>query len=149
MTFANFAPVARLGNIVARAICRPLMLLMLAMPLGCSPDGDPPMLAMPLGCSPDGDPPAPTRAVFIDAVTKQVVVTAAAAQYPALHPETGQATLMPAMHCPRCVAWRRVPPPDQLNQAGQALTCAKCKQPLQIEGPLPSELPENLASTQP
>ncbi len=134
MTFANFAPVARLGNIVARAICRPLMLL---------------MLAMPLGCSPDGDPPAPTRAVFIDAVTKQVVVTAAAAQYPALHPETGQATLMPAMHCPRCVAWRRVPPPDQLNQAGQALTCAKCKQPLQIEGPLPSELPENLASTQP
>jgi hypothetical protein len=134
MTFANFAPVARLGNIVARAICRPLMLL---------------MLAMPLGCSPDGDPPAPTRAVFIDAVTKQVVVTAAAVQYPALHPETGQATLMPAMHCPRCVAWRRVPPPDQLNQAGQALTCAKCKQPLQIEGPLPDELPENLASTQP
>lgn len=134
MTFAKFAPVGRLGNIVARASGRPLMLL---------------LLALPLGCSPDGDPPAPPRAVFIDAVTKQVVVTAAAAQYPAIHPETGQATLMPAMHCPRCVAWRRVPPPDQLNQAGQALTCAKCKQPLQMEGPLPGELPENLASTQP
>ncbi len=134
MTFAKFAPFGRLGNSVARAFGGLLALL---------------LLALPLGCSPDGDPPAPTRAVFIDAVTKQVVVTAAATQYPAIHPETGQATLMPAMHCPRCMAWRRVPPPDQLNQRGQALTCAKCKQPLQIEGPLPGELPENLASTQP
>jgi len=125
MTFAKFAPFGRLGNSVARAFGGLLALLLLALP------------------------PAPTRAVFIDAVTKQVVVTAAATQYPAIHPETGQATLMPAMHCPRCMAWRRVPPPDQLNQRGQALTCAKCKQPLQIEGPLPGELSENLASTQP
>lgn len=94
-------------------------------------------LGLPLGCSPDGEPPAPRPTVYIDAVTRQVVVTESSAQYPAIHPETGKATLMPAMHCPRCNAWRRVPTPDQLNQTGQALTCVKCKQPLQLEGPLP------------
>jgi hypothetical protein len=105
-------------------------------------------LGLSLGCSPDGDPPTPRQAVFIDAVTQQVVVAESSAQYPAIHPETGKATLMPAMHCPRCAAWRRVPTPDQLNQAGQALTCAKCKQPLQLEGPLPGTA-TNLAVTPP
>lgn len=95
------------------------------------------LLSLPLGCAPDGDPPRPRPVVYIDAVTHQVVVAESSSHYPAIHPETGKATLMPAMHCPRCAAWRRVPPPDQLNQAGRALTCAKCKQPLQLEGPLP------------
>lgn len=133
MTSAKFLRTGRVENAVLRRLSGLCPLL---------------VLALPLGCSPAGDPPAP-QAVFIDGVTKQVVVTTASAPFPAIHPETGQATLMPAMHCPRCVAWRQVPPPDQLNQAGRALACGKCKQPLQLEGPLPDELASKLSVTQP
>lgn len=134
MTSAKFPRTGDAGNVLRRGLPGLCPLL---------------MLALSLGCSPEGEPPAPSQAVFIDAVTKQVVVAAASAQYPAIHPETGQATLMPAMHCPRCVIWRQVPPPDQLNQSGRALTCAKCKQPLQLEGPLPDEPPAKSTVTQP
>jgi len=94
-------------------------------------------LSILVGC---GDPQdaVPPQAVYFDTASKQVVVFPASGQYPAIHPETGQPTLMPAMHCPQCLAWRQVPPPEQLNRAAASARCPRCKSPLQIDGPLPA-----------
>ncbi len=80
----------------------------------------------------------PPQAVYFDTASKQVMVLPASGEYPALHPATGQPTLVPAMHCPQCVAWRQAPPPEQLNRAAASARCPRCKTPLQLDGPLPA-----------
>jgi len=88
------------------------------------------------GCnmSPNETPPA--QSVYVDLRTKEVVVADATKHYPALHPTTGLATLMPAMYCESCAAWRQVPMPDQINHLSGPLVCIKCKRGLSIDGPL-------------
>lgn len=92
-----------------------------------------------VGCG--GSQDAAPLAVYFDSASKQTVVFPASGQYPAVHPETGQPTLMPAMHCPQCAAWHPVPPPEQLNRAAASARCPRCKSPLQIDGPLPADPP--------
>lgn len=77
------------------------------------------------------------RIAYYDLTTKQIIVTAACTEYPAIHPETGLPTLMPAMYCPTCNAWRRVPMPDELNRAPRPIVCFHCKNGLIADGPLP------------
>lgn len=92
-----------------------------------------------VGC---GDPQdAAPPAVYFDTASKQTVVFPASGQYPAIHPETGQPTLMPAMHCPQCAAWHPAPPPEQLNRAAASARCPRCKSPLRVDGPLPAGSP--------
>ncbi len=90
-----------------------------------------------VGCG-DSQDAVPPQAVYFDTASKQAVVFPASGEYPAIHPETGQPTLMPAMHCPQCAAWRQVPPPEQLNRSATPALCPRCRSRLQIEGPLPS-----------
>ena len=97
------------------------------------------VIALPLGCDSGTADPGPTRAVYFDMATKRVLVADVTSQYPAVHPETGQATLMPAMYCEVCQEWRQVPPPDQWNRGPMPLLCPKDKTPLVPTGPLPEE----------
>lgn len=97
----------------------------------------PAILALAVGCSAD-PPPAQGPVVYVDRTTGEVVVAEPTSQYPAIHPETGEATLMPAMHCQACGAWRRVPTPEQFGLTGGELVCPKCQQKLAIDGPLPT-----------
>jgi len=89
-----------------------------------------------VGCS-ETQTPAP-ESVYFDTASGQAVMFAAGSEYPAVHPETGQPTLLPTMHCPKCNAWRPVPPPEQLNRSAALAVCPKCRGRLQIEGPIPS-----------
>lgn len=87
------------------------------------------------GCGSGAIPPE--QAVFFDIEAKQAVVFPATIGYPAIHPVTGHASLMPAMYCPKCSVWRQVPMPDQINRTKQPITCAKCKSIFEIQGPFP------------
>lgn len=91
------------------------------------------------GCGASDDDEKIARAVYIDLATKRAVVADVAKVYPAVHPVTGDTTLMPAMHCPRCDQWRQVPLPEQVNQMSQTLQCFKCKTALSPDGPFPPE----------
>lgn len=77
------------------------------------------------------------QAVFFDIDAKQAVAFPAVTQYPAIHPVTGKASLMPAMYCSNCSVWRQVPLPEQINRTKQTITCVKCKSKLEIQGPFP------------
>ena len=116
-------PLPKLGL----TMCRPLRLLPLAV------------LALLLGCDSDTADSVPSRAVYFDMSTKRVLVADVTSEYPAVHPETGQATLMPAMYCEVCQEWRQVPPPDQWNRGSVPILCPKDKAPLVPTGPLPEE----------
>ena len=94
-------------------------------------------LAVLTGCG-AGEPAEPPLAVYFDADRRQPVVMPASEHYPATHPATGRPTLMPAMHCPKCNAWRQVPLPEHLNRSAAPAICAKCRSRLQADGPLPS-----------
>ncbi len=54
-----------------------------------------------LGCSVETSK-TPVRIVTFDMATKKPYVTDAVQQNPAVHPETGRPTLMPALYCPKC-----------------------------------------------
>jgi len=91
------------------------------------------------GCGESPDETATVKSVYIDLPTKQVIVADPTGLYPAIHPSTGMATLMPAMYCGSCDAWRQVPLPDQINHLSGPLTCVKCKRGLSIDGPVPNQ----------
>jgi hypothetical protein len=90
-----------------------------------------------LGCRNDVPSPAPQTVLF-DRASRQAIVVEAVAEFPALHPQTGQPTLVPAMYCSQCAAWRPVPPPEEVNRMKTALKCSKCRGPLVTTGPFPN-----------
>lgn len=94
-------------------------------------------IASAVGCG--GPPPEVLRpqGVYFDTATKRVVLAPLAVDFPAVHPATGKATLMPAMHCGKCDAWHPVPTPDQIVMQGSPLVCPKCKGALRPDGPIP------------
>lgn len=79
------------------------------------------------------------QGVYFDTATKRVVLAPLAVDFPAVHPATGKATLMPAMHCGKCDAWHQVPTPDQIVMQGSPLVCPKCKGGLRPDGPFPAD----------
>ena len=95
-------------------------------------------IASAVGCG--GPPPEVLRpqGVYFDTATKRVVLAPLAVDFPAVHPATGKATLMPAMHCGKCDAWHPVPTPDQIVMQGSPLVCPKCKGGLRPDGPFPA-----------
>ena len=96
--------------------------------------------AMIAGCG--GDSAAESsetmQRVYFDIKTKRAVVAAASTETPAVHPETGRRTLMPALYCGQCAAWRAAPPLQELQRNPDARLCRKCKGPLTADGPLPT-----------
>ncbi len=89
------------------------------------------------GCEQPATEPAP-RIVVFDTASKRPVVIEAVNQFPAIHPDTGRPTLMPALYCAKCAAWHLVPPLEELARSKQPAVCVKCKSTLTIDGPLPS-----------
>ena len=91
------------------------------------------------GCGGGDDAPeaasAPT--VYYCTETKTVVV-AARQQTPAVNPQTGRRTLVPALYCPTCRQWQPAPPPEVLQRNPGAGLCRKHKTPLIADGPLPT-----------
>ena len=56
---------------------------------------------------------------------------------PEIHPETGEATLIPGMYCEKCRAWKPVGPLETLQTSRTPRLCPTHKIPLLREGPLP------------
>ena len=77
------------------------------------------------------------QAVYVDTETMQAVVGDIVDEPPALNPETGQRTLMPALYCPACQSWHAVPPAGQINRVPGATTCRKTGAALTTDGPWP------------
>jgi hypothetical protein len=77
------------------------------------------------------------RAVYFCRETKRPVV-AAVQPTPAINPATGRRTLVRALYCPQCKAWRAVPPDAAANGNPLASKCPKHRCPLTADGPLPA-----------
>ena len=60
---------------------------------------------------------------------------------PARHPKTGQPTLLLGLYCPQCQEWRIAPAVEQLQHQSRP-RCRKCRSPLELAGPLPSDAVE-------
>lgn len=60
---------------------------------------------------------------------------------PAVNPETGRATLVSALYCPKCERWRAAPPLELLQRNPSAGQCPKHRVPLTTDGPLPAASP--------
>jgi hypothetical protein len=92
-----------------------------------------------LGCSESNSHDSQERrAVYFCRETKKPVV-AAVQPTPAVNPATGRRTLVRALYCPQCKAWRAVPPDAAANGNPLATKCPKHRCPLTADGPLPEE----------
>jgi hypothetical protein len=81
-------------------------------------------------------PPAETPTmVYYDTETKGPVVAEPSERIPAIHPETGRATLVPAAYCEACDAWHPTPPLEEIQRNPKALSCPKTGQKLSFTGP--------------
>ena len=76
------------------------------------------------------------RTAYVCRESAQIVVAAVQAT-PAVHPETGRRTPMPALYCPQCRQWYPAPPLEVLQRSPGAAVCPKHKTPLRGSGPLP------------
>lgn len=56
---------------------------------------------------------------------------------PQIHPETGRATLWPALYCPHCETWSASPPTERLSGHPELLDCPKCKAMRSFDGVIP------------
>jgi uncharacterized protein YbaR (Trm112 family) len=95
-----------------------------------------------IGCGPavDGTGDAkPKDALFVDTKTGEVIIAPEATQLPALNPNTGTATLLPGLFCPKCRKWYPTPPIEVLNRNPGAASCPEDKTPLNALGPWPGE----------
>ena len=87
-----------------------------------------------VGCAEPSDL-VPVEATLIDSKTGERFRLASVDQVPAVHPETGERTLMPAMFCPRCEVWQQVPSPEHVNRIQNAMRCANCQGELVLWAP--------------
>ncbi|MEZ6087152.1 MAG: hypothetical protein R3C05_03785 [Pirellulaceae bacterium] len=97
-------------------------------------------LLMVLGCGGEPTQVSPKLTVYVDAVTQEAVVSPVAVETPAVHPETGRRTLLPALYCPACQRWHAVPPIDQINRSHGATKCLKTGTDMIPDGPFPQQL---------
>ena len=56
---------------------------------------------------------------------------------PAIHPATGEASLMCGWYCGQCDEWTAGPSPDMVQRSRRPPQCGRCRQTLAMEGPLP------------
>lgn len=92
------------------------------------------------GCQdvPRTSDPVRGLAVYVDLATSQPVVDLATSEVPAVHPETGKRTLMPALYCPACERWHPTPAFDKLQRTPGAGRCPDDGTPLTSDGPWPT-----------
>lgn len=56
---------------------------------------------------------------------------------PQIHPESGRATLWPAVYCPQCEIWSPSPPTERLYGHAELLDCPKCRTTRSFDGVIP------------
>lgn len=96
------------------------------------------LLLIGCGGSESGGPE--TTAVLVDSTSFDVVLLPEMpSRFPAVHPETGRPTLMPALNCPECRKWYPVPPLEELVRIPGATHCPRTGTQLIPDGPLPDE----------
>lgn len=95
------------------------------------------LIVLGCGSSPPSDPHA-NQMVYYDRATKRAVVYNISRVSPALHPQTGQPTLVPALYCTECQKWFPAPPIEIRERNPKALICPK-KHRLTPDGPWPEE----------
>lgn len=76
--------------------------------------------------------------VYLDTATDQPFVANIAREFPALHPDSGQRTLMPALYCPTCQKWYPAPPVEVLQRNPAAAKCPKSGDVMTANGPWPT-----------
>lgn len=91
--------------------------------------------ALAAGCSTETEAVETSKMVFFDTKTKRPVVAEASTETPAVHPKTGERTLLPAAYCPACKEWHPAPPLEEIQRNPQALVCPKTKQKMTFRGP--------------
>lgn len=87
------------------------------------------------GCGAEA-PANETNVIYICRETNELI-RAPRQPTPAVHPETGRKTLVPALYCKQCEQWRAVPPSQAFNRNPLSLKCPKHKGPLSPDGPIP------------
>lgn len=89
------------------------------------------------GASPTPLDPRANQMVYYDRDTKQPLVENVSRTIPAIHPKTGQATLVPASYCPECKQWLPSPPIEVRERNPEATRCPK-GHALTQDGPWPA-----------
>lgn len=99
-------------------------------------------VALALCCSCAAETPAdPERGgqmVYIDTATEQPFVANISREFPALHPDSGERTLIPALYCPTCQKWYPAPPVEVLQRNPAAAKCPKSGDFMTANGPWPT-----------
>jgi hypothetical protein len=85
---------------------------------------------------PDGE--SLHRSVFVCRETGELFL-AAGMPAPGIHPDTGRATLWPALYCPECETWSASPPIERIYGHVDLLDCPKCRMRRTFDGPPPEE----------
>ena len=91
------------------------------------------------GCSdaPKAPDETASRMVYVDLKTRSPLVQPSTDEVPAVHPETGQRTLMPGLYCSSCERWHPAPAFETLQRTPGAARCPKTGTPLTLDGPWP------------
>lgn len=94
------------------------------------------------GCGGDSAPKAaPVQQVYFDEELNRPVIGEPGLETPAVNPDTGHRTLVPALYCEKCQAWRKAPPLWVIERTPEAQRCTECGTRLASDGPLPTDLP--------
>jgi hypothetical protein len=75
--------------------------------------------------------------VYFDLRTRSPVVSAESEMLPAVHPVTGERSLMPGLYCSACGEWHPAPPVEELQRNPRARQCPQCGGAMTADGPWP------------
>lgn len=90
-------------------------------------------------CTPSApvEDPHAGQMVYIDTATDAPIAANISRETPAIHPDTGKRTLVPALYCATCQKWYPAPPLEVLQRNPAAAQCPKMHGKLSTEGPWP------------
>ena len=91
------------------------------------------------GCAPGENESATAvnQMVYVDLQTRDAVVSEQTDVIPAVHPVTGERSLMPGLYCDECEQWHPAPPIDELQRNPDARQCPRCRIAMSADGPWP------------
>ena len=95
------------------------------------------VLVSSCGSSAPIEDPHAGQMVYIDTATDLPFASNISRETPAIHPDTGKRTLVPALYCATCRKWYPAPPLEALQRNPAASKCPKGHGKLATEGPWP------------
>lgn len=98
-------------------------------------------LSIATGCGRASVPPSVNaldgQMVYVDTVSRRTFLGQPTEELPAVHPESGQRTLMPGLYCAKCRAWYPAPPLEVRQRQPSSLRCPKSGDLMTPDGPPP------------